>query len=66
MKGSSRISAQRIRRECGVVCQAYPQGQFTCPEEDQFEGTPENARRFLGIEANACGFRKGDRGMILL
>lgn len=62
----SRTPAKRERRVCGVVCEAYPQGQFICPEEVKLMGSPENAMRFLGVEANACGFKKGDRGMILL
>lgn len=62
----SRTPAQRARRKCGAVCEAYPQRQFICPEDLKEKGTPENAQRFLGIEANACAFRKGDRGMILL
>lgn len=66
MRRPSRIPAQRVRRECGVVCGAYPQGQFICPEENQSMGSPESAKCFLGIEANACGFQKGDRGMIVL
>ena len=63
--GPSRTPAPRARRACGVVCEAYPQGQFICPEEVK-KGPPENAQRFVGQEANACGFVKGDRGMILL
>ena len=66
MEWPSRTPTQWERRKCGEVCGAYPQGQFICPEEVKSTGTPENATRFLGNEANACGFKKGDRSMILL
>jgi hypothetical protein len=66
MEQPSRTPALRARRKCGVVCGAYPQGQFICPEDVRSQGPPENAQRFLGCEANACGFQKGDLGMILL
>ena len=61
----SRTPAQRVRRKCGGVCAAYPQGQFICPEDGKETGSPEHAAHVPGRKANACGFHKGDRGMIL-
>ena len=57
--------AQRGRRVCGAGCKASPRGQFICPEGLKSEGPPKHTGYVLGSEANACGFKKGDRGMLI-
>ena len=61
----SRSPAKQGRHFCGAGCETAPQGQLICPEEQKEKGNPKTAKRFWGTEANACGFKKGDRGLIL-
>ena len=68
--GPSRTPAQRARgyaasKRFGRQAKTLGLGEFTSPKSSERKGSPRNAEHFVGNEANACGFHKGDRGMII-
>ena len=69
--GPSRTPAQRARgyaacKRFGHLAETLDLGGFTPPNSSEIKGSPRNAKHFVGVEANACVFQKGDRGMIVL